>query len=112
MAVGSGGEVAFHRSDLPPALGPVGAMGLWAAIGAGFGAIARNQIAVVAIGFIWILMLKTVGSGLVNLRRRPFLPGQTVHAMAQTPEAIDLLGVVPATLLRALYAQCSSPGRS
>ena len=103
MAVGSGGEVAFHSSDLLPAVGLVGAMGLWAAIGAGFGAIVRNQVAVVAIGLIWILMLENLGSGLLEEAGR-FLPGQTVHAMAQTPEAIDLLGVGPATLLMALYA--------
>ena len=103
MALGSGGEVAFHGRDVLPAVGLLGAMGLWAAIGAGLGAILRSQVAVVAVGLIWVLMLENLGAGLLEEAGR-FLPGQAVHAMAQTPEAIDLLGAVPAALLMVLYA--------
>lgn len=103
MALSSGAEVATHSSDLLPAVGLIGAMGLWGAIGAGFGAIVRHQVAVVAVGLVWILMLENLGAGLLEEAGR-FLPGQTVHAMAQTREAIDLLAVGPAALLMAGYA--------
>ena len=103
MAASSQGEVALHSSDLLPALGMVGAMGLWAVIGAGFGAIVRNQVAVVAVGLIWILMLENLGAGFLEEAGR-FLPGQAVHAMAQTREAIDLLPALSASALMAAYA--------
>ncbi len=103
MAASSGGDIVFHAGDVVPGVGLLAGMALWAVIGAGFGAIVRNQVAVVAAGLIWILMLENLGAGLVEEAGR-YLPGQAVHAMAQTPEAIDLLAVGPATLLMALYA--------
>jgi ABC-2 type transport system permease protein len=103
MAVSSGGEITFHTSDLVPAIGLVGAMALWAVIGAGLGAIVRHQVAVVAGGLIWILMLENLGAGFLEERGR-YLPGQTVHAMARTSEAVDLLGSGSAALLMAAYA--------
>jgi ABC-2 type transport system permease protein len=103
MAVSSGGEIIFHTSDLVPTVGLVGAMALWAVIGAGLGAIVRHQVAVVAGGLIWILMLENLGSGLLEERGR-YLPGQTVHAMARTSEAVDLLNAGSAALLMVAYA--------
>jgi ABC-2 type transport system permease protein len=103
MAVSSSGEVTFHASDLAPTVGLVGAMALWAVIGAGLGAIIRNQVAVVATGLIWILMLENLGAGLLEHGGR-YLPGQTVHAMARTSQAVDLLGTGTAALLMAAYA--------
>lgn len=103
MAVSSGGEVTFHSSDLDPTFGLVGAMALWAVIGAGLGAIVRNQVAVVAGGLIWILMLENLGAGFLEEAGR-YLPGQTAHAMARTSEAVDLFGAGPAALLMAAYA--------
>ncbi len=103
MAASSGGEIAFHSSDLAPAGGLVAGMALWAVIGAGLGAVVRNQVAVVAIGLIWILMLENLGAGLLEEAGR-YLPGQTVHAMAQTQDAIDLLAAGTAAGLMALYA--------
>lgn len=103
MTVLSGGQVAFHAADLMPTVGLVAAMGLWAVIGAGLGAVVRNQVAVVAGGLIWILMLENLGAGLLEEAGR-FLPGQAVHAMAQTREAVGLLATLPASLLMASYA--------
>jgi ABC-2 type transport system permease protein len=103
MAVTSGGEVAFHTSDLAATFGLIGGMALWAVIGAGLGAIVRNQVAVVAGGLIWILMLENLGAGFLEERAR-FLPGQTVHAMARTSEAVDLSSAGSAALLMATYA--------
>jgi ABC-2 type transport system permease protein len=103
MAASSGGGITFHTSDLAPTVGLIGAMALWAVIGAGLGAIVRNQVAVVAGGLIWILMLENLGAGLLEERGR-YLPGQTVHAMARTSEAVALLGTGPAAFLMATYA--------
>lgn len=107
MAASSSAEIAFHSSDLAPAGGLVAAMALWAVIGAGLGAVVRNQVAVVAIGLIWILMLENLGAGLLEEAGR-YLPGQTVHAMAQTQDAIDLLATGTAAGLMALYAALST----
>jgi ABC-2 type transport system permease protein len=103
MAASSGGEIAFHTSDLAPTVGLIVAMALWAVIGAGLGAIVRNQVAVVAGGLIWILMLENLGAGFLEARGR-YLPGQTVHAMARTSEAVDLLSSGSAAALMATYA--------
>ena len=103
MALTTGGEVTLHGNDVLPALGTVLAMGLWAVIGAGVGAIVRNQVAVVASGLIWVLMLENLGAGLLEDAGR-YLPGQAAHAMAQTSEAIDLLAPGVAALLMAAYA--------
>lgn len=103
MALLSRGEIAFHASDLVPTMGLVAAMGLWSVLGAGLGAIIRNQVAVVAGGLIWILMLENLGAGLLEEAGR-YLPGQTAHAMAQTPEAVGALSSGPAAALMAAYA--------
>jgi ABC-2 type transport system permease protein len=103
MAASTRGEIAFHASDLAPTVGLIGAMALWAVIGAGLGAIVRNQVAVVAGGLIWILMLENLGAGFLEERGR-YLPGQTVHAMARTSEAVALLSSGSAALLMAAYA--------
>ena len=103
MAATSRGEIALHASDLAATAGLVGAMAFWATLGAALGAIVRNQVAVVAGGLIWILMLENLGAGLLEERAR-YLPGQTVHAMARTSEAVDLLASGPAALLMATYA--------
>lgn len=103
MAASSGGEIVFHGSDVVPGAGLLAGMALWAVIGAGFGAIVRNQVAVVAAGLIWILMLENLGAGLLEEAGR-YLPGQAVHAMAQTRDAIDLLSAGPATVLMTAYA--------
>lgn len=78
-------------------------MALWAVIGAGLGAIVRNQVAVVASGLIWILRLENLGAGLLEEAGRS-LPGQAVHAIAQTREAIALLAAGAAAALMAAYA--------
>lgn len=103
MATSSRGEIAFHGSDLTATVGLIAAMALWAVIGAALGAMIRNQVAVVVAGLIWILMLENLGAGLLEHRGR-YLPGQTVHAMARTSEAVDLLTAGPAALLMATYA--------
>jgi ABC-2 type transport system permease protein len=103
MAASSGGELTFHTSDLAPTVGLIAAMAPWAVVGAGLGAIIRNQVAVVAGGLIWILMLENLGAGFLEERGR-YLPGQTVHAMARTSEAVDLLPSGTAAALMATYA--------
>ena len=103
MAATSGGGIAFHAGDLAPMAGLLVAMALWAVIGAGLGAVVRNQVAVVAIGLLWILMLENLGAGLLEEAGR-YLPGQTVHAMAHSREAIDLLAAGTAAGLMAVYA--------
>lgn len=103
MAASSGGEIALHAGDVVPGAGLIAGMALWAVIGAGFGAIVRNQVAVVAAGLTWILMLENLGVGLFEEAGR-YLPGQAVHAMAQTRDAIDLLTAGPAAALMATYA--------
>lgn len=103
MAAASGGETALHGADVVPGLGLIAGMALWAVVGAGFGAIVRNQVAVVAAGLIWILMFENLGAGLLEEAGR-FLPGQAVHSMAQTRDAIDLLAAGPAAVVMAAYA--------
>ncbi len=103
MALSTGGEVAVYRADLVPTVGLLAAMGTWAVIGAGLGAIMRNQVAVVASGLIWILMLENLGAGLLEEAGR-YLPGQAAHAVAQTSEAIDLLAAGAAAALMTAYA--------
>jgi ABC-2 type transport system permease protein len=110
MAASSDGEVAFHRSDLVPTAGLIVAMALWAMVGAGLGAIIRNQVAVVATGLSWILMLENLGAGLLEGAGR-YLPGQAVHAMTQTGEAVDLLASGAAGILMAGYAALLSPAQ-
>lgn len=102
MALSSAGEVAIHSADIAPAAGMLVAMAMWAVIGAGLGAIVRSQVGVVAAVLVWTLLLENLGAGLLERAGR-FLPGQTVHAMAQTSEAIDLLAIGPAMLLMAAY---------
>lgn len=102
MTLSSAGEVAVHRADIAPAVGMLVAMAMWAVIGASLGAIMRNQVGVVAAVLVWNLLLENLGAGLLEGAGR-FLPGQTVHAIAQTSEAIGLLGIGPAILLMAGY---------
>lgn len=103
MARSTGGEVVLHGSDVLPAVGMAVAMGLWSVIGAGIGAIVRSQVVVVAGGLVWVLVLESLGAGLLGGGGR-YLPGQTVHAIARTREAIDLLPPGPAVLLMAAEA--------
>lgn len=103
MAATSGGQVSLHGSDLLPTAGLLAGMSLWAVMGAGFGAIVRNQVAVVAGGLIWILMLENLGAALLKEAGR-YLPGQAVHAMAQTRDALKLLDPGSASVLMAAYA--------
>lgn len=103
MARSTGGQVVLHGSDVLPAVGMVVAMGLWSVIGAGVGAIVRSQVVVVAGGLLWVLVLESLGAGLLGGGGR-YLPGQAVHAIARTREAIDLLAAGPAVLLMAVEA--------
>lgn len=103
MAVSSGGRFALRAADLVPAVGLALAMALWAVIGAGLGALVRNQVVVVAGGLLWVLMIENLGAGLLEDAGR-MLPGQAVHAMAQTREAVDLLPPGSALALMAAYA--------
>lgn len=103
MALSTNGDVTVYRADLVPTVGMLAAMALWGVTGAGLGAVVRNQVAVVAGGLIWILMIENLGAGLLEQAGR-YLPGQAVHAMAQTTEAVDLLATGAATGLMAVYA--------
>ncbi len=105
MALLSGGTVSLHASDVPAAAGLIGAMGLWGVLGASFGAVVRSQVAVVAGGLIWVLMLENIGAGLLGDDAGRYLPGQAVHAMARTTDqAVNLMSPGTATVLLVLYA--------
>ncbi len=105
MALLSGGTVRLHAGDVPAAAGLISAMGLWGVLGAAFGAVARSQVAVVAGGLIWVLMLENLGAGLLGDDAGRYLPGQAVHAMARTSDqAVNLMSPGTATVLLLLYA--------
>lgn len=106
MAAGSGGEVAFHTSDVTASLGLFAAMALWAVVGAGIGAIVRNQVAVVAGALLWVLMLENLGAGMLDEGGR-FFPGQAAHALARTTEAVNALAVPRAAVLFVAYGVVS-----
>lgn len=106
MALFSGGDIAVHGSDGTATIGFVAGMALWGVIGAGFGAIVRNPVAVVAGALLWVLMLENLGAGLLEEGGR-FLPGQTVHAVARTTEGMHALAVPQAATLLAVYALVS-----
>lgn len=110
MAATSGGRIVLHVADVAPAIGLLVGMALWAVIGAGLGAVVRNQVAVVAGGIIWILMLENLGAGVLEGTGR-YLPGQTVQAMARTQDAVDLLDPLPAVVVMLTYALvCTAVG--
>ena len=103
MAATSGGQLVLHASDVAPTTGLIAGMGLWAVVGAGLGALVRNQVAVVAGGLTWMLMLENLGAGLPRDAGR-YLPGQAVQAMARTRDAVDLLSPLPAAVMMLTYA--------
>lgn len=103
MAGLSGGLVQVHGSDLGAALGLVAGMGLWAVIGAGLGALIRHPVAVVVVALLWVLMLENLAAGLLEGAGR-WLPGQAVHALAQSAESVGhTFAVTQAGILMGAY---------
>lgn len=103
MAGVSGGSVEVHGSDLGAALGLVAGMGLWAVMGAALGALIRHPVAVVVVALLWLLMLENLAAGLLEDAAR-WLPGQAIHALAQSAEAAgNSFAVAQAATLMAAY---------
>jgi len=97
------GEFPLSGSDLGPLAGMVAAIALWAVLGVGVGVIVRHQVAAIAGGLIWVLIIENLGSALLGDAGR-LLPGQAGHALARATQAGELFAVPLAATVFIAYA--------
>jgi len=92
-----------------PLIGGAAAGALWAAIGVGVGALARNQVATLVGLCAWLLFVENLLLGdLADLDVGRFLPGAAAAAISgQNPDP-PLLAPAAALLLLALYAAAAA----
>lgn len=103
LASGKGGGLTVASTDISAFLGFLFANALWAAIGVGFGALVRQQVAGIVGGLLWVLVVENLGSGFLGAAGR-YLPGQAAYALSAALEGAEALDVTTAGMILASYA--------
>ena len=84
-----GADLGIASEDVGAFAGLIVGMAAWSAIGVAIGGIVRHQVAAIVGGVIWTLVAENLASGLVR-DASAFLPGQSVHALADATQATGL----------------------
>jgi ABC-2 type transport system permease protein len=97
-----GASLGVVSDDIGAFAGLIVGMAAWSAIGVAIGGIVRHQVAAIVGGVIWTLVAENLASGLVG-NASAFLPGQSVHALADATQATGLATPTAALAVLAVY---------
>lgn len=97
-----GATLGLSGADAAAAVGLAAGAASWAALGMAVGALVRHQVAAVAGGLVWVLVVENLASGLLGEGSR-FLPGQAAHGVANAAAVTDLLPVWAAAAVLSGY---------